>query len=717
MRLRKARRPSAAAAGITICPVILTGVIIIKSNTMAYSGNEPYAFISYSHADKTKVEGLLRAFFSKKKRFWYDDGVDYSEEWETVIAQKLQSSSVFILFMTNGIEQRFEIIKELRMAMKKREQSNGTYRIFVIMLERVPVKHLFREYPDVLDLLCKVQYISMSDFKGDTTDFRKLICGRSIWQHCDNISTEDENAPEERLFSLDEVYTETGYIYPYAVPIERSWNGVDFYSVNVGETDPNAVYPICMDNQWCPKEILTDPSFREDGFTNRELEQKRCAMQQREVITALIHNRQVIINRASVVNTDALAKWYMSRDVKTKEAFYTLLENGSFVIYLMYEKSPTEMPLFDVNEAQYSCWQDICREHKVYCIRMSWDDMENDDANRFEITKKISLKMQELFLTTANDRYRMDAFAKATNIPDEDKERFVSVWRYIRNIAFSADDLRSGSYTRTRFYNDMLVKTGTQIPECRLDYSKPFVCELKQIVDYNYMINLPNALKINPVSSYETGFSDYSMYEKRSQEHFRTISSDELYCSVLTFDPFFLEETYFSSGKGTDLAEAVKIRSFDEWTSYMEALDASRKRANLNEIDFHDVEVVWERYSRLMEKCSRQMPGLGFRKQTGSLSVIYRFGSYELISVYSSDSDVIRIKRGDSRLLSSKLRENLTIDFACGDILEHYEAENCFIERLRLFEGILLQPADEAFEKTLTALKKNKYCFTEDQNG
>jgi hypothetical protein len=348
---------------------------------------------------------------------------------------------------------------------------------------------------------------------------------------------------------------------------------------------------------------------------------------------------------------------------------------------------------------------------------MSWDDTENDDANEFEIAKKLSLKMQELFLTTANDRYRIDSFARATGISESDRERFVSVWRTIRNIVFSINDLRPESYSRTHFYNDMLVKKGTDIPECRLDFSKPFVCELKQIVDYHYMINLPNALGINPISSYATGFSDYYMYERRGLEHFRTISADELYCSVLTFNPLFLKETFFGTGEDINLSEAVKIRSFGEWTAYMESLDASRKRANLNEIDFHDVEVVWERFSGLMKKCSEHIPSLGLKKQAGSLSVIYNFGGYELISVYSSDSDVIKIKRGDESLLSSRLRENLIIEFACGDILEHYETKNCLIRRLRLFEGILLQSSAEAFNKTLSALTKNKYVFTEEQNG
>ena len=94
-------------------------VKIMENNTMAYEGFEPYAFISYSHADRLKVERLLRMLSKENKRFWYDAGIRCSDEWEAKINERLQSSAIFILFLSNGVEQRSEVIRELRLQVSQ----------------------------------------------------------------------------------------------------------------------------------------------------------------------------------------------------------------------------------------------------------------------------------------------------------------------------------------------------------------------------------------------------------------------------------------------------------------------------------------------------------------------------------------------------------------------------------------------------------------------
>ena len=41
----------------------------------AYSGDEPFAFISYAHADEKLVEPILKQLSSQGVRFWYDKGI------------------------------------------------------------------------------------------------------------------------------------------------------------------------------------------------------------------------------------------------------------------------------------------------------------------------------------------------------------------------------------------------------------------------------------------------------------------------------------------------------------------------------------------------------------------------------------------------------------------------------------------------------------------
>lgn len=687
-------------------------------NSTAYDENKPYAFISYSHTDKKKVELILRVLEKKGKRFWYDDGINYGDEWATVINEHIAKSAAFILFAAQGVEQRPEVIRELREAISKKNSSykagGKEYKIFIVLLERVNILHMFREYEDILKLCKEVQYISAPDSKGITVMFFEKISSDDIWRYCatEQEKTQSDAVRQESNLSVwSDVIPHTDYVYPYANPQGRTYDGVEFFSINIGETDPNAVYPMCMDNQWYPYEFYNDERFIKDGFKDKNSEEKRTAMQQHEIISALLHNRQVLINRASIFNTNAIAKWFYNDS--DNDAFCTLLQNGSFVVYLMNEKSPTQKPqVFSVVERQFKAWKEICKRVKVYCIRMSWEDIDgNDDANSFEISRKLTRQLMDLLLTTANDPYRIELFRNAMGIPDDKKSEFTILWKNIRNTAIASDDAQSGKYSRSSVYRDFLVKDGTEVTECILDYNKPFVRELKQIVDFRYTINLPIALHITPRSSYETQLWDYEMSERRGFKQLRTISVDELYCAVVSFTPDFLQDVPFLVSDNISLTDIVKIRQTAEWLAYIETLDASRRRSNMNVVDFYDIEMIWERYKALLVACHNNIEKLKSDKVHANLSVIYHFGNAAIISVYDKHSDRIRIVTENEKNLSDKSRGNVKIDFVFGDIISYSTPSNCFLEKLCLFEGIILESGREGFNKILEALTEHKHTI------
>lgn len=66
----------------------------------AYRGNQPYAFVSYAHADAERVlrelEGLTRDGF----RIWYDEGIPAASEWPTAIAEALMRCSHLLVFLS-----------------------------------------------------------------------------------------------------------------------------------------------------------------------------------------------------------------------------------------------------------------------------------------------------------------------------------------------------------------------------------------------------------------------------------------------------------------------------------------------------------------------------------------------------------------------------------------------------------------------------------------
>ncbi|MEW6348888.1 MAG: TIR domain-containing protein [Thermodesulfobacteriota bacterium] len=67
-----------------------------------YSGNEPYAFMSYSHGDKECVYPELLRLHAIGYRVWYDKRIRLGEEWRKEIADAIEGCAVFLVFVSPG---------------------------------------------------------------------------------------------------------------------------------------------------------------------------------------------------------------------------------------------------------------------------------------------------------------------------------------------------------------------------------------------------------------------------------------------------------------------------------------------------------------------------------------------------------------------------------------------------------------------------------------
>ena len=67
----------------------------------AYSGNDPYIFVSYAHKDSEIVLPII-ASLQKKYNVWFDEGLHYGKEWDEEIIEKLKNCSMFIFMVTNA---------------------------------------------------------------------------------------------------------------------------------------------------------------------------------------------------------------------------------------------------------------------------------------------------------------------------------------------------------------------------------------------------------------------------------------------------------------------------------------------------------------------------------------------------------------------------------------------------------------------------------------
>lgn len=74
----------------------------------SYSGYEPYAFISYSHRNASKVHKILDRLEFFGVRYWFDQDLKPSDEYVEVIAERVEKSKFFIAFIsTDSLNSRY----------------------------------------------------------------------------------------------------------------------------------------------------------------------------------------------------------------------------------------------------------------------------------------------------------------------------------------------------------------------------------------------------------------------------------------------------------------------------------------------------------------------------------------------------------------------------------------------------------------------------------
>ncbi len=98
----------------------------------AYSGGEPYIFVSYSHKDSSRVYPILSQLHREGYRIWYDEGITPTDEWRGVINEHIRDCAVFMVFVTGDSMASHEVIKECTYAINLRKK------LHIIYLEKVP---------------------------------------------------------------------------------------------------------------------------------------------------------------------------------------------------------------------------------------------------------------------------------------------------------------------------------------------------------------------------------------------------------------------------------------------------------------------------------------------------------------------------------------------------------------------------------------------------
>ncbi len=325
-----------------------------------------------------------------------------------------------------------------------------------------------------------------------------------------------------------------------------------------------------LDNQWLPRSLLQ--SAFQTGQITEKIDKKLKKAVRSEYIRSLINGQQVILNRAYLYNNPAIAQDY-SKKSQGREAFKALLEEGTIVPWLLGEKTPVDPPAsgadaisgFDVTGA-FLNWQELCQEVRMSCVRLSWDEKENIQLTRQRLSRRFNT-----FATSAAVR-DIDAFIRDLSLDESAKDGLRK--RLVEMGHFGLDIAEQGRLvTRNDLYK-AFITAGDKPAERMYDSSKPFAAEIKQLLDLQYNVNLPDALGgylITPVESLpRTSLQEWQETARQPDQ----ITADDI-LKLLQRTAFDLvgQGLNVKSMDALSLPDVREIRRTDEWTTYIQSLE------------------------------------------------------------------------------------------------------------------------------------------------
>ena len=666
-----------------------------------YKGTEPFVFVSYSRTDIRTVEGILRILSARGFRLWYDqmgEGIDAGKSWRSVIDERLQASRAFLIFLGFGAADRAEVMREFEMALDK-YKADPSYVILPVFLNRIPAE----DFPEkVRPFLMENQNIGLWLYGGVTERFVRRLVYAGCWPQevVDNCRRKEMGLPEWQPggeetagAAFGDMRTEemgfrpeatADYIYRYAAPklAEKESEGkmIRYYQVGPGEISPHAVYPFVMDNQWCPVSFYEDRNFRKYGFPADGLEEAREKIQRQEICRGLLHARQLLVNRAYLQNSTVFIHWYKAAGTKEYDAFCRLLENGSILLVLYREQMPCEETAY--GNTDWEAWKQLCAEHVTYCLRMDW---ENEENNEMETDKRMGFPFHNYCVTTAENKYRMEEMIRALSLSEEKAEQLKKKWKLIQRKAIRTREETGRGYSRSQFYTDHIIEKGTKVVDCRISARKPFVRELKQMIDMRYNLNFAEAYGIRPLMPGDVQVNPVFTDELASASEGRKVSVEELTYAAGSFHPEpFLASVPMIQNPDLTLDQAEAARQLPQWQRYIRLVEDADSRAKQWDIDFSYIRAVWEEYRKWMEAVRRTLPGLDWKEEKGAVTIIFRIGAKEIRAVYRQDQSAPCVT--ENEVAPANRRQVLAIDYICGEIPQS-GGENAFLTEIRLFEG------------------------------
>lgn len=648
-------------------------------------------FISYSHQDSETAKGISRFLLKQEYNVWIDfEKLVSGQNWAANIDEALSECDFFIALISQNSVRRREVIREISEALRKKAHDISKV-IFVVIGHVHPSWFAGQNSEDskvVIQHLEKIQHIHL-DAKGTI----------SI-QSMHNIL----KALNGEVFISEEDYIKSGnYIYESGMP-ERTYDnesGNFLYRVNTSDLSASAAFPFALDNQWVPDEVLSADSryrslFLNNGFSSDEVKKCIDAFQLKNLFLSLMHNRQIILNRASFLNSPCLYKYYVDDSEylpADKEAFDSLLSNGSLIVFLYGDNEITpyvsEYPLYDINKQTVESWNRLCSRIAMYCIRENWEIPI--DKHSEEFVKHCT--------TFAVNREENEMISECLGFNASEKEEFLTVLKEIEMTVFLKSHITGTGnrsvvkgYSRSSFYKDFVVAQKSEkgistTLNCIFDTAKPFHEPLKKIIDIFYNSIFVRYFECNPLIP-NIKPEDTYIHQLYLPHGGKEVSPDEL---EYAFSDFLSNEKildriadigekfYIDSWT---LSEIAEYRKSIKWLEYIELLEYVTNRINTWQVDFNEIEKLVDIFVDSIEDSEKP-------KEKSMYIPAYTFrlciGSKVLDIVVTKNVRKLKEYRG---VFAEKKQNPLTLQFIIGDTtLNRNNVKDSIFLPIMIFDG------------------------------
>ena len=559
-------------------------------------------FLSYSHQDNVCACGIARFLERQGYDVWIDvDKLVTGQSWAANIDEALANADTIIALISKNSVRRAEVLREISVSLKRNE-CDSQFQVLFVVIGNVHPSWFVNENQETADqiirYLQRVQFVQL-DARGTITissmqNILRALDGKIIYSGgIDFLKSND-------------------YIYEAGMPEKVYDNDAEncFYRVHASDLVPSAAFPFALDNQWLPDEVIASDSeyrgqFLKYGFESEKVQKYLESFQMKNLYLSLMHTRQIILNRASILNSRSLQGFYCSDSgysEKEKKAFSSLLQNGSIVVFLYGDRELTpyisRLPQYSTTRNAVEEWNKLCTEIPMYCIRENWETPV--DRHKQEFVKHCT--------TLAFNTESNDMLAECFGFDPVQKKEFFAVLKEIEMTVFLQTHI-SGTghrstvegYSRSSFYkNFIVIGESAEHPDpvlnCIFDQNKPFHEELKKMIDVYYNSIFTNFFNCAALIPSNVRPEDTFIHQLYLKHGLKEVGPDEL---EYAFSEFFKNDSILKEIQkiGSDfyldqwtMERIAAYRNSLHWREYIELMEYITNRSASWEVDFSEVE-------------------------------------------------------------------------------------------------------------------------------